>query len=517
MSIFTIQSPDGRKIRIEAVDQATAIRGAQEWVKAHPAQIDMSVSKRFKNKPGPGPLDFVSQGMSGLNEGIATAMGAPVDIATAGINLAVTGINRVAGTSIPQIEKPIGGSERIRDGMFAPTIGPESSDPALRATRRVMQEVGAWSVPGGGVVSRAARPLKTAAHELTAAIGSGTGAAIAEQVAPGNAGAELAGQVLGSLTPAGAARTVSRPKRAPVLTVEDLRAAKNAAYEKTRQMGVAFQPAAYDDMLVKIVKKAQADGISPDRHRAAVSFIRDMMGKRGKPMSLTELDQLRQMVRRDLIVPSYGNQAAAADAYFGEQILDEIDDLIDTAPTASAAIREARELNTRLRKSELLEDAVERAKLQAASSGSGGNINNAIRQQIKGILNNPKRLKPFSAAERAAMDKLVKQGKADDLIRLLSKAAPGNNGLIGVIELLATIHNPAAAAVPLAGMVAKGFADRGTLNKADALREQVMTGQQPRPFPKLPMRLSPSLLYAQGANQMQNGPLEITVQGGSAR
>jgi hypothetical protein len=31
MPVFTLQAPDGRKVRIEAADQATAMRGAQEW------------------------------------------------------------------------------------------------------------------------------------------------------------------------------------------------------------------------------------------------------------------------------------------------------------------------------------------------------------------------------------------------------------------------------------------------------------------------------------------------------
>lgn len=36
MAIYTIGAPDGRKIKIEAPDEATAIRGAQEWTAANP-------------------------------------------------------------------------------------------------------------------------------------------------------------------------------------------------------------------------------------------------------------------------------------------------------------------------------------------------------------------------------------------------------------------------------------------------------------------------------------------------
>src|SRR5690606_29671442 len=38
MPVFTIQAPDGRKIRIEAGDEATAMRGAQEWAASNPAE-----------------------------------------------------------------------------------------------------------------------------------------------------------------------------------------------------------------------------------------------------------------------------------------------------------------------------------------------------------------------------------------------------------------------------------------------------------------------------------------------
>jgi hypothetical protein len=37
MAVYTIQAPDGRKIKIEAADEQTAVRGAQEWVSANPA------------------------------------------------------------------------------------------------------------------------------------------------------------------------------------------------------------------------------------------------------------------------------------------------------------------------------------------------------------------------------------------------------------------------------------------------------------------------------------------------
>lgn len=43
MAIYTIGTPDGRKLRIEAADEATAIRGAQEWTADNPPAEQQSV------------------------------------------------------------------------------------------------------------------------------------------------------------------------------------------------------------------------------------------------------------------------------------------------------------------------------------------------------------------------------------------------------------------------------------------------------------------------------------------
>lgn len=62
MSVFTIQAPDGRKIKIEAGDEATAIRGAQEWVSQNPAAV------KLQGKVAPqGSTGEQSQNVEGLD------------------------------------------------------------------------------------------------------------------------------------------------------------------------------------------------------------------------------------------------------------------------------------------------------------------------------------------------------------------------------------------------------------------------------------------------------------------
>ena len=69
MPVFTIQSSDGRKIKIEAADQDTAIRGAQEWAAANP------VSQAMQLKGTVGKMD---PAQAGVSQNVQMADGSPV-------------------------------------------------------------------------------------------------------------------------------------------------------------------------------------------------------------------------------------------------------------------------------------------------------------------------------------------------------------------------------------------------------------------------------------------------------
>lgn len=143
---------------------------------------------------------------AGANRGIAKVLGAPVDLVTGALNL-IPGVD---------IQDPAGGSRQLERGMaelgFTPPPGEDLPHPFVG---RVAEEVGAAAVPFGvvGAIARTAAtgghfgaplleafrrtPRLNAAAESAAAVGAGTGAAIAQEVAPGNDMAELAGQLIG--------------------------------------------------------------------------------------------------------------------------------------------------------------------------------------------------------------------------------------------------------------------------------------------------------------------------------
>jgi len=154
-----------------------------------------------------GPQSFGTslpgQAVAGFNEGLADILGFPVQMANDFvIRPAMAGINAVTGSDLQASDRPVMGQQWMRDAM-APTIAPETQDPSGRMIRRVGQEFGSAAIPAAGIASRAARPLQMLATEAGLTMGSGTGAAIADQVAPDNPLAEIGGQIAGGMGVAG--------------------------------------------------------------------------------------------------------------------------------------------------------------------------------------------------------------------------------------------------------------------------------------------------------------------------
>lgn len=194
-------------------------------------------SQQLQGGPGPRRESFgethAGQAISGVNEGIADIIGLPADLVNRFVvRPAIAGVNAVAGTDFKASDKPFLGSGMMRDVM-APTIAPPSADPAKQVLRRIGQEVGATAVPVLGVAGRVARPARMIGAETGMALGSGAGAAAAEQIAPDNPFAELIGQIGGALGVSGATRAAKR-----AITPLDTAPARANAVETLQREGV---------------------------------------------------------------------------------------------------------------------------------------------------------------------------------------------------------------------------------------------------------------------------------------
>ncbi len=458
MSVFTIQAPDGRKIKIEAADEATAMRGAQEWSKANPKKTKRNVYGEVAG--------FMANVNRGLGIGDELAAGA-----------------RTAGNVLSG-KVPV--QNVVSDFKTSMERQRETED-SYAADRPKMAALGR----GTGMAATVAAPIGPSANMLAATTrvgGAAKGALAAGTTAAGYAAADR-GTVservtaaqdaatnplvlgLGAVGGAAAVPKARTPKPAKAPTLDELRAQKNAAYGAVEASGVRYGAKEVDDLVGRIEKDVTSNNISASRHPKAQSMLDDIKALRGKDLSLTELDQLRQVIRRDV-----ANSKDDAERFFGQRMIAELDDFIDNTGNGGPIVKTARDLNTRVRKIEAVNDAVESARLRAGSTGSGGNANNATRQNLRRVMEQTRNLTP---AERAAMEDVVVGSKGQNLLRQVGKLSPEGNGLMTAFHLGALVPTGGLSGVAaVGGAISKLAADAMTKQKVANLVDLMARGGQ---------------------------------------
>jgi hypothetical protein len=267
------------------------------------------------------------------------------------------------------------------------------------------------------------------------------------------------------------AKPVTAPAKAPVMPAAEWQKAKNIAYKEVDDAGAKYSQGGFGRMVDNIELSARAGKINPLRHPKATSMIEELKAAKGSTPTLTELDQWRQIVRRDV-------KGDEAEQFFGEKIEDAIDDFIDNATgkdmvagdprQAAELILKARKTNSIYRKTEVVEDALAKAERAAAKAGSGGNVDNTIRQAADSILKNRKAIRFFTKEEKDALDHVVRGGSLQNFARLVGKLSPEGNGLMLFLQLMSgSLSGGMTLPLAVGGYAAKRFADTATRANLD--------------------------------------------------
>jgi len=193
-------------------------------------------------------------------------------------------------------------------------------------------------------------------------------------------------------------------------------------------------------------------------------------------ITFRELDILRRQAGI-----AAGDMANRPQAAIGAQIQEAIDAFVDNAdPQTSAVLKEARDMWGRLRRSEIVERAIEAAGRQASG------FENGLRVQFRQILNNPRVARTFTQAEREAMEQVVRGTPLGNAMRTIGKLGldlrQNTNALgasLGAVMGGTFGGGPGAILVPAAASVARRAAETTTRNAADRLIPMIASGGVP--------------------------------------
>lgn len=307
------------------------------------------------------------------------------------------------------------------------------------------------------------------------------------------------GKIIGASIPLLAAFRGKRPPAPP--SSEALKDQAQNAYRAAESAGVVIGEASFENAFLNIAKDAAKQGLHPKLHPRALAALESLGNEVGKPLTLEKADTLRKVLK---------NAASTADASERRIVMravDKFDDYIaglkptdvlaGDAKAATEALTEARGLWSKARKSEAVEDLMERAKTRA-SQFSGSGYENALRTEFRNLIMNPRKMRVFSAEEQDAIKKVAKGGALENSLRMLGKFAPTgvvSSALSGGMGFAAA--GPAGAvALPALGFAARRGATALTERNAKLAAELMRRGSpippSLRPFlPALPAALAP--------------------------
>ena len=259
--------------------------------------------------------------------------------------------------------------------------------------------------------------------------------------------------------------------------VQSLKNGAREIYKQIDDLGASLKPESMQNLSSRLFKKARESGFNKRIHPKVSAALDEFEIASGDINTLSNVDVLRRVAN------SARNSLDPDEARVGSIIVDEIDSFLDavkpsdlvagTTKDVSKLYQQSRDLWGRARKSELVQEAMFKAKNQASG------FENGLRTQFRSILNNKRKRKMFTKEEIDAFQKVVQGGGAENIAKAIGKfgftEGHASSMLLSSLGVAggAQVGGPVGAVlVPGVGQVSKKLAQtmtRGNAEFADAI------------------------------------------------
>jgi len=305
------------------------------------------------------------------------------------------------------------------------------------------------------------------------------------------------GSALTGLVPESAEATAARGGvLSTPMTTDELRTAGQAAYRRADDAGVIVPQGELSDFYINARRQALDLGADLDPGAGVASNTPMSAGvlrridaatsNAGMPEGLLRSYDLQELSRiREAINGAAANYANPHDQKIAVMLRDEFDEWLDNlSPSqivagnideATAALREARNLWGRYRRSGILDQIQERALDAVGANYSQAGLQTALRQQFR-ALKNSKKFSSFTIEERAIIDDIARGAPLENTLRRLSVFAP--RGAFTQMFALGGVmlNSPLMIGATVAGEAARRASSALTSNSVDRLRRVVGGG-----------------------------------------
>lgn len=257
------------------------------------------------------------------------------------------------------------------------------------------------------------------------------------------------------------------------ITKDALAAQARASYQEAKDAGVVLKPESMAGLQKTAADDLREEGLDKTLHPATTAALGRVAEAQG-PVPLSELEILRRVA----LHAESNSFMNPSDARLAGKLVDHIDDTINNLKPsdvaagnpqqAAQALNTARDLWSRKRKADTIDELMRRADLRA-SQFSGSGQENAIRTEFRSLAMNQKRMRFFSPDERASIERVAKGAPLENALRWVGKLSPSSpvSGAASTFLGL-TLGGPIGAAASVGGgLISRKLATRATLRNAE--------------------------------------------------
>lgn len=269
-------------------------------------------------------------------------------------------------------------------------------------------------------------------------------------------------------------------------STEQLRKAGNAAYDAIDNANVQIKPQAFDSARQRILASLRGNtgfdelpgpgSLTPNSARTMqiMGDATDAMSK--DPTAALPFKSLDQMRRQ--AGAAAGNMANKTDSKAGMEIIGGLDNFVKNLTgndvtagdlkTLQATLPKARDLWSRMSKSQAVDDAIQSGSNNYLSGGASG-----IRNQFARILRNKNLSRSFTEAEKTAMRRVVNGTFPEQVLNLLG----GGLGQLGQIGAGFGLGGPVGAGIGAAtGSISRKLSEAVASRNAEIARSMIANG-----------------------------------------
>lgn len=266
-----------------------------------------------------------------------------------------------------------------------------------------------------------------------------------------------------------------------VPTAEDLAVQATAKYQQAADSGVIVSKDSLNNFVNTIESDLGKLGYRAKLHPDIKTVISEIKRDAKSDQTLDNLETLRRVIKAPAANFSNPDQQRIA-----KQLVSRFDDYVENlsgkdilagdADEAISALKDARTLYARNKKSDIIEELIQKADLSSTQYSQSGR-ENAIRVQFRQLAKNRTKMAQFTKDEQEQIRKIVKGDTLQNTLRFIGKFSP-----TGVVSSLPTagaaaISPLAGIAVPLVSFPARSAAERMGMANIDALTQMIRLGR----------------------------------------